>query len=118
MLPINLTVRGRFDPGHGRAGRAAFVLAAMVMAALVAPASAGIQYDRMFVFGDSLSDTGNVLRNTSNSSVVSARPTTPYYDTGRWTNGASTNGQAPLNLANSAYTGVWHEVLADRLGLV
>src|ERR1051326_2693804 len=80
-------------------------------------AFAGVQYDRMIVFGDSLSDTGNVLFNTTGSSFVTARPTTPYYDNGRWTNGSALNGQAGLNLAHSAYTGVWHEVLADRLGV-
>jgi len=43
------------------------------------------QFNQLWVFGDSLSDVGNVLTATANSSSFNPRPTTPYYDSGRFT---------------------------------
>lgn len=90
---------------------------AAVLLLCVCAARAPGAFTRVVVFGDSLSDTGNVLSTTSGLPFIDPRPVAPWYDTGRWTNGSATNGQALLDLADSAYSGVWHERLAARLGI-
>jgi outer membrane lipase/esterase len=75
----------------------------------------------LVVFGDSLSDTGNVLKVTNglfpatkldkNGKPISGFGTTFDYNTGRFTNGP---GAIP---AATRYQGVWHEQLAGMLGL-
>lgn len=83
--------------------------------ACVLAASASAQ--PIVVFGDSLSDTGNVLA-FSQSPLAQAlgftpRPDAPWYQPGQFTNG--TIGTA--GLATTTYTqGNWVNVLADRLG--
>jgi outer membrane lipase/esterase len=72
----------------------------------------------LFVFGDSLSDTGNVLNRTNAFSLFATpRPTVPWYDTGRWTNGTTNDGSNTTQprTTETAYGGVWHERLADKL---
>ncbi|MCC6319836.1 MAG: hypothetical protein IT438_00175 [Phycisphaerales bacterium] len=92
-------------------------LVAAAVFTIGASPSLGGAFDRMVVFGDSLSDTGNVLFNTTGA-VVSQRPVAPWYDAGRWTNGTATNNNAQVTrLGNSAFTGVWHEALARRWGM-
>src|SRR5256714_11726888 len=81
-----------------------------------APASAQQTpaFTRIVVFGDSLSDTGNVRARTSakTNGAVDYPSHTFNYDNGRFTNDTDT---AP---ASHTYLGVWHEQLARSfLGL-
>lgn len=57
-------------------------------------------FDRMVVVGDSLSDPGNIFAITGAIPGVDARPPSPPYFAGRFSNGP-----------------IWTEYLADRLGL-
>lgn len=75
----------------------------------------GPKFDKIVVFGDSLSDTGNVLHTTKAAWVAADRPIAPWYDNGRWTNGSPLNGAKELKLADTKHQGVWHEVLAKCL---
>ncbi len=71
------------------------------------------------VFGDSLSDTGNIYEATR-TGFATRRPAAPYYSPGRWTDGADNTApanQATLQVTQSQFTGVWHERLADDLGI-
>lgn len=65
-------------------------------------------FTRIVVFGDSLSDTGNVRARTSakSSGAIDYPSHTFNYDNGRFTNDTDT---AP---ASHIYVGVWHEQLA------
>jgi len=64
----------------------------------------------MVVFGDSLSDTGNTL-------AVIGRPNLPMYSRGRWTNGADNTADPRAQTAQSGWTGLWHDRLADVLDM-
>jgi phospholipase/lecithinase/hemolysin len=98
-----------------RVGAAAFVVFALAggaQARSVAPIS------QLVVFGDSLSDTGNILALTSSplGAVIgfTPRPTSPSYLNGQFTNGPGGNA----GLTATAYTnGVWHRTLAQSLGV-
>src|SRR5947209_1015752 len=71
-------------------------------------------FSRVVVFGDSLSDTGNVRARTSakSSGVIDYPSHTFNYDNGRFTNDTNTDP------ASHTYLGVWHEQLARTfLGL-
>ncbi len=90
-----------------------------VSGSLSSSAVAGTISD-LFVFGDSLSDTGNVLNRTNAFSwFATPRPTVPWYDTGRWTNGTSNDGSNtdPPRTTETAFGGVWHERLSDKLSM-
>lgn len=101
------------------------VAATIVLVAAAGPGSmipaSGAMISQMVVFGDSLSDTGRVLAATQLSQLTSTkydlRPTVPWYDSGRWTNGPSNTGSATTDpkTKKTAYGGVWHERLADKL---
>lgn len=65
----------------------------------------GLPFNQFVVFGDSLSDTGNLYALTGG-----ALPAPPAYTAGRFTNGPDTSP------ATSA-AGVWHEQLATQLGI-
>lgn len=74
-------------------------------------ASAGAQagtisfpFQQFVVFGDSVSDTGNATANNVDPAVL------PYYDSGRYTDGAAT-------LPSTQLQGVWHEQLAQQSGI-
>src|SRR4051812_9262664 len=74
-----------------------------------ASASAQIPpFNQIIVFGDSLSDTGNVRQRTNDRSggVVDYPSHTFNYSNGRFTNDDQTDP------ASSTYQGVWHEQLA------
>ncbi len=78
----------------------------------------------LVVFGDSLSDTGNILALTSSPFAASLgytpRPSYPLYTHGQFTNGPDNTGPGNpiLNLAPTAFAnGAWHNTLADRLGV-
>ena len=64
-------------------------------------------FDRIVVFGDSLSDTGNFRRSNT---ILFPQPLYNYA-VGRFTDGATTRP------ATHRYIGVWHEQLARILGL-
>jgi phospholipase/lecithinase/hemolysin len=71
-------------------------------------------FTRIIVFGDSLSDTGNVRARTNakSSGAVDYPSHTFNYDNGRFTNDNATDP------ASQTYLGVWHEQLARTfLGL-
>src|SRR5436190_12041917 len=71
-------------------------------------------FSRLVVFGDSLSDTGNVRARTSakSSGAIDYPSHTFNYDNGRFTNDTDTDP------ASHTYLGVWHEQLARTfLGL-
>ncbi len=92
---------------------------AVIVGVLTTNAGAGT-ISEIFVFGDSLSDTGNVLNRTNAiSALADPRPTVPWYDTGRWTNGTSNDGSntTPPRTKETAFGGVWHERLADKLNI-
>src|SRR3954467_15174522 len=86
----------------------------VAVAAMVAATSSFGQapaFSRVVVFGDSLSDTGNVRERTSSKSsgVIDYPSHTFNYDNGRFTND---NDTAP---ASHTYLGVWHEQLARTI---
>ena len=88
----------------------------VAVAALAATSSFGQTptFSRVVVFGDSLSDTGNVrARTNSKSSGTIDYPSHTFnYDNGRFTNDNATDPGSNL------YAGVWHEQLAQSfLGL-
>src|SRR2546423_1853461 len=90
------------------AGAACLLLGA-ISASAQAPA-----FTRLVVFGDSLSDTGNVRARTSAKSngAIDYPSHTFNYANGRFTNDADTDP------ASHTYLGVWHEQLANTfLGL-
>lgn len=65
-------------------------------------------FSQIIVFGDSLSDTGNVRDRTGSASggLVDYPSNTFNYSDGRWTNSSDTDP------ASATYVGVWHEQLA------
>ena len=65
-------------------------------------------FTQMVIFGDSLSDTGNVRSRTNDKSggTVQYPSGTFNYSDGRWTDSADTDPAA------KSYVGVWHEQLA------
>lgn len=65
-------------------------------------------FSKIVIFGDSLSDTGNVYDRTDNKSggTVKYPSGTFNYSDGRWTNSSDTDPGSPT------YVGVWHEQLA------
>ena len=75
--------------------RASFALGLVVISVFALPASAAIQsYSNLYVFGDSLSDTGNIY-----AYFTGQIPKPPYYD-GRFSNGP-----------------IWVDTIAAALGL-
>jgi phospholipase/lecithinase/hemolysin len=96
-------------------------IAPLLVIVLFSVRAPGAMITEIVVFGDSLSDTGNVLAATQLSQITNnpfdLRPEKPWYDTGRWTNGPSNTGSdtnAPRTKP-TAFGGVWHERLADKL---
>jgi len=96
-----------------------WALTALIGCAAVATAQpAPDQFNQLWVFGDSLSDTGNVLNATTNVAFVTPRPTTPYYDSGRFTDGKPITGDgATILTQQTSYEGVWAEGLANLLNV-
>jgi phospholipase/lecithinase/hemolysin len=95
----------------------------------IAPARAAISgpISSVAVFGDSLSDTGNIYQRTNGLVLnlpggpvtVERRPEVPFYTRARFTNGLDNSGltSGPVISAPTLYQGVWHENLAVSLGL-
>lgn len=109
-------------PHHPPAHPASSTPIGIALASVLALAlPAGADVTRLVIFGDSLSDTGNALSATTLPfGIITPRPDRPWYSQGRWTNGADNTGAAfnsTTNVAQSAFTGVWHERLASRLGV-
>jgi|GEM_PF-404004 len=102
-------------PARAATSRLLAALTLTLVAASIAPPHARAQ--SIVVFGDSLSDTGNVLALSSSPQGAllgfTPRPTAPTYFTGQFTNGPGGNA----GLTPTVYTqGNWVNVLADRLG--
>ena len=93
------------------------ILFLVAVAAVLATTSSFGQapaFSQVVVFGDSLSDTGNVRARTSakSSGAIDYPSHTFNYDNGRFTNDTATDP------ASHTYLGVWHEQLARTfLGL-
>ena len=64
------------------------------------------QFSRLIVFGDSLSDTGNVSNITDDKFNIRYPGDDFNYDDGRFTTGPNTDP------GEKAFDGVWHEQLA------
>jgi phospholipase/lecithinase/hemolysin len=90
-------------------------IAAISSPAVAANAPAPI--GEILVFGDSLSDTGNILAFTSTGPAsqigFTPRPSVPWYKAGQFTNGEGGNAGLP---ATRFTNGVWVRTLADVLG--
>jgi phospholipase/lecithinase/hemolysin len=77
-------------------------------------------YNQLIVFGDSLSDTGNVLaKTTSYSYITTPRPTTPWYQPGQFTDGTAVTGsnQTKFQVIATEYSLDWDQRLAQLLGI-
>jgi len=84
------------------------VLTTLCGGSSLAVAQTAPAFSQIVVFGDSLSDTGNVRDRTRSKSggTVSFPSGSFNYSDGRWTNSSDTTP------ASTTYTGVWHEQLA------
>jgi len=74
---------------RARAGarwRAPIFLCAFLFSSAVSAAQEAAPYSRLFVFGDSLTDSGNAFLGTSNVPFISPIPGPPYFN-GRFSNG-------------------------------
>jgi phospholipase/lecithinase/hemolysin len=98
--------------------RSLLLISSFLLSCLVGLSAAAQQpapvFSKVVVFGDSLSDTGNVRDRTDSSSdgVVDYPSHTFNYSNGRFTNDDQTDPSSAL------YLGVWHEQLAQTfLGL-
>jgi outer membrane lipase/esterase len=76
--------------------------------------AAASPFDKLIVFGDSLSDTGASLFYTK--ALGLDRPIAPKYANGRWTNGTDVD-YAALKLKASTSNSIWHWTLADKFGV-
>ncbi len=85
-----------------------FLVAVAAMFATTTSYGQAPAFSKVVVFGDSLSDTGNVRERTNDKSsgVIDYPSHTFNYDNGRFTNDMETDPPAHL------YDGVWHEQLA------
>jgi phospholipase/lecithinase/hemolysin len=97
---INLTTSRTF-----RGNRIGWLLVAFMLAVGALP-SAHAQFKDFIVFGDSLSDTGNIAERSSDDLGISYPGSEFNYDKGRFTNGKDTDPAARTR------TRVWHEQLA------
>src|ERR1041385_7754519 len=91
-----------------------FLVSVAVMLATTSSFGQAPAFSRVVVFGDSLSDTGNVRAQTNakSSGAIDYPSHTFNYDNGRFTNDTDTDP------ASHTYLGVWHEQLARTfLGL-
>jgi len=91
-----------------------FIVAAAALFAATSSFGQAPAFSQVVVFGDSLSDTGNVRARTSakSSGAIDYPSHTFNYDNGRFTNDTDTDP------SSHTYLGVWHEQLARTfLGL-
>jgi phospholipase/lecithinase/hemolysin len=96
-----------------------FIAAAALLLFTATRALAGDPYAGIVVFGDSLSDNGNVWEATR-TGLATRRPGPPWYSTGRFTDGADNTiaaNRPTLQVMQAGFTGTWHERLADDLGI-
>ena len=95
-------------------GKWGIALACVCSFAVATFAQSAPAFTRVVVFGDSLSDTGNVRAQTNakSSGTIDYPSHTFNYDNGRFTNDTDTDP------SSHTYLGVWHEQLARTfLGL-
>src|SRR4051794_12765149 len=85
-----------------------FLVATAAMLAATSSFGQAPAFSQVVVFGDSLSDTGNVRARTNDKSsgAIDYPSHTFNYDNGRFTNDDATDP------ASTTYDGVWHEQLA------
>jgi phospholipase/lecithinase/hemolysin len=98
----------------GKMRKIYFYVAVATLLAATSSFGQAPSFSRVVVFGDSLSDTGNVRARTSakSSGAIDYPSHTFNYDNGRFTNDTDTDP------ASHTYLGVWHEQLARSfLGL-
>lgn len=95
-------------PSFSRRRRGGLLLALTLLATSGFPAVRAQQFSEIVVFGDSLSDTGNIANRTED--IVDLRyPGSDFnYTNGRFTNGKDTSPKAKITY------GVWHEQLAKQ----
>ncbi len=86
------------------------VVALLISGAAIAAPS----FSSLTIFGDSLSDNGNVFDFTTKIKY-DPRPTLPFYTQDRWTDGSDNTKIKEVKTQQSKYDGVWHEQLARRL---
>jgi phospholipase/lecithinase/hemolysin len=95
------------------------IFLAMILFISWRQASADIYtFNQIYVFGDSLSDTGN-LNNLTSVFGQGQFLTPPKYTAARFTDGADTTPAArdAKYVANGGYNVVWHEQLAKMVGM-
>ncbi|HEY0757780.1 MAG TPA: Ig-like domain repeat protein [Acidisarcina sp.] len=95
----------RFPSCFGRS-RAVYGFALLLLCCVSLAAAQGSPFTSIVIFGDSLSDTGNVAHVTASDFAVRYPGPSFNYSDGRFTDGSDTSPAA------KAYFGVWHEQLA------
>ncbi len=79
------------------------ILAAAVALALITATAAAGPFSNLVIFGDSLSDVGNIAQATANSFFVSPTPG-PYYYQGRFSNGPNYADTLAAGLGIASFT--------------
>src|SRR5450432_305937 len=90
------------------------VLVSICGAAAASAQASPSPFSNVVVFGDSLSDTGNVAHVAESDFGLRYPGPLFNYTDGRFTDGADTTPGVPLT-PNGAVLGVWHEQLAQML---
>jgi phospholipase/lecithinase/hemolysin len=109
---------GRDSEGSSMAKRLFILVASLCV---VAPSQAGADvytFNQIYVFGDSLSDTGNLESRVEALGFGASYLVPPKYTAGRVTNGADTTPASTKYVANGKYNVVWHEQLAKLAGMI
>jgi phospholipase/lecithinase/hemolysin len=90
------------------------IIALLLSVCSLVASGAELPFQNLVVFGDSLSDTGNLYAATGGL-FPTPYPTPPFPASLNYTTGRLTDG--PDTTPASAISGVWHEQLSGKLGL-